>query len=37
MLLKWLKDYHEKEIGIKAVTSENAIGGRYSDIKKIEN
>ena len=34
---KVAKDYYEKETGIKAVTSENAIGGRYSDIKKIEN
>ena len=33
---KVAKNYYEKETGIKAVTSENAIGGRYSDIKKIE-
>ena len=35
---KVARDYYEKETGTQAVTSENAIGGRYSnDIKEISN
>ena len=35
---KVARDYYEKETGMQAITSENAIGGRYfNDIKELSN